>query len=110
VARLAEVEPGPDDRGLQRRQLVLERGLDRGGEPAGGLHHDVDHEDPAVEPQLAGLPVEVGDGLLDVVGGARAHAAAVVEDAVHGGFADSGLAGDFPDRVGVGHAAVLMDF
>ena len=108
VARLAEIEPRPHDRGPQRRKLLLQRGLDRGGEPVRGLHHDVDHEHPAGQPQLAALLVQVGDGLPDVVDGARAHAAAVVEDAVHGGLAHAGLAGDLADRVRVGHAAILM--
>jgi hypothetical protein len=33
----------------------------------------------------------------------------VVEDAVHGGLADTGLAGDLPDGVRMRHGAVLMD-
>jgi hypothetical protein len=57
-----------------------------------------------------GLLVQIGDGLPDVVDGARAHAAAVVEDPVHRGLADSGLTRYLPDRVGVGHATFLMDF
>jgi hypothetical protein len=88
---------------------VLERRLDRGGEPGGRLHHDVDHEYPAVEPQLAGLPVQIGDGLPDVVDGARAHAAAVVEDSVYRGLADPGLTRYLADWEGVGHVAFLMD-
>jgi len=55
-------------------------------------------------------PVEIGDGLPDVVHRARAHATAIVEDAVHGGLAHSGLAGDLPDGIGMSHAVVLMDY
>src|SRR6185437_11712613 len=84
---------------------MLQGGLDRGGEPVRRLHHDVDHEHPAVEPQLAALAIQVGDGLPDVVDRARADAAAIVQDAVHGGLAHAGLAGDLPDRVGMGHDA-----
>src|SRR5689334_17021539 len=84
---------------------MLQGGLDRGGEPVRRLHHDVDHEHPAVEPQLAALAVQVGDGLPDVVDRTRADAAAIVQDAVHGGLAHAGLAGDLPDRVGMGHDA-----
>src|SRR6478735_7666814 len=90
------------------REFRLQRGLDRGGEPVRGLHHDVDHEYPAGQPQLAALLVQVGDGLPDVVDGARADAAAVVEDTVHGGLAHAGLPGDVADRVRVGHTAILM--
>src|SRR5260370_9344031 len=102
MALLPEVEPRAYDRGPQRRQFVLERGLDRGGETAGRLHHDVDHEDTAVEPQLAGLPVQIGDGLLDVFDGARPHAAPCVEDPRTWGRADAGLARSLPYLVGHG--------
>ena len=55
-------------------QFVLERGLDRGGEPGGRLHHDVDHETRTTSLTAlalarcftdAGLP----DGVLSVLAG-----------------------------------------
>jgi hypothetical protein len=33
----------------------------------------------------------------------------MVQDPVHGGLAETGLAGDLPDRVGVRHEAILTD-
>ena len=59
------------------------------GEPLRGLHHDVDHECAAGQPQLCALPVQVGDGLLHFSDGARTHPAAVVEHPVDGALAQA---------------------
>ena len=55
------------------------------------LHDEVDHEGPATEPQLGPLPVEVGDGLLDLADRALPDAAAAVQHPVDGGLAEAGL-------------------
>jgi hypothetical protein len=98
---LAQVEPGPEDGGPQGGQLGFQCRAHGGGEAGRGLHHDVDEERAAGEADLGALPVELGDRLLDGLGGAGPHAAAAVEHAVDGGLADARLPGDLPQRVRV---------
>ncbi len=104
---LAQVEPGPEHRGPQRRELGLQRPADRAGEPRGGLHDDVDEERAAGEADLRALPVEVVDRLVDGLRGARPHPAAAVEHPVDGRRADAGLAGDLAQRVRMAHPRLL---
>ena len=55
------------------------------------------------EADLGALPVQVGDGLLDLPRGALPDAAPAVQDPVDGGLAQARLTCDFPDREGVAH-------
>jgi hypothetical protein len=77
--------------------------LHGGIEPTGGVGHDVDHEPPPGQLQLEALRLEVPDGLADLTGRALTRSGPVMEDAVHRRLANPGLAGDFSDRMGVGH-------
>src|ERR1035437_3259017 len=105
AALLPEIEPGSNHGRPQRRQLGLQRGLDRRGEPVRGLHDHVDQECAAVQSKLAALPVQVGDGLPHVAHGAGAHPWSVVENPVDGGFTEPRLTGDLPDRIRMSHAS-----
>jgi hypothetical protein len=67
------------------------------------LHDDVDEESAAGEPQLAPLPVQVGDGLSHVAHGAGSHTRTVVEHPVDGGLAQACLPSDLPDRIRMPH-------
>jgi hypothetical protein len=98
------VEARAQHRRVQGRQFGLQRRADGRGEAFGCLHDDVDHERPADEPDLGALPVQVGDGLVDLPRGALAHASPAVQDPVDGGLAQSRLTCDLTDREGVAHA------
>ena len=56
---LAEVIAGAEDRGPQRRHLVLERNPHRLGEAVRRLHDDVHDKLPAREAGLLALPLQV---------------------------------------------------
>ncbi len=89
---------------MQGRQLGLQCGADRRGEALGCLHHDVDHERPADEPDLRALPVQVGYRTAYLPRGALPHPAPAVEHPVDGRLAQPRLTSDLPDREGVAHA------
>ncbi len=95
-AGLTEMEARPYESGMQRGQFGFECVPYRGGEPLRSLHHDVDHEGAATEPDLALLAVQVLDGFVHLPDGALRHVAPLVEDAVDRGRAQSGLPGRFP--------------
>ncbi len=100
---LPEVEARAHHRRVQRGQFGLQGGPYGGAEPLGGLHHDVDHEGTADQPDLGALPVQVGDGLLDLPRGALPHPSPGVEHPVHRGLAQTCLTCDLTDRERVAH-------
>ena len=106
-AGVLKVEPRADDRGSQVRQLRLERPPHCRREPWWRLHHEVDEERPSSDTQLARLPVELGDRLLDLRHGALPHARSPVEHTIDGRQAQAGLLGDLAHSVRMGHVARL---
>ena len=97
------MEPRPQHRRGERRQLGLHRGAEGIGEPFRRLHDHVDEVAPAVEAQLGALFIQVRDGLHDLGAGVLPDARTVVEHAVDGRLAQPRLLGDLTDLVPVPH-------
>ena len=110
IALLLQMESSADQRRSQVRQRGLQRDSHRRGESPRRLHDEVDEIGATGQANLIALPVEFGDGLPDLVGRARAHAGAAVQDPVDGRLAQPGLLGDLADAVAVRHGRSLMGF
>jgi hypothetical protein len=102
---LAEVEPRPEGGRAHQGQLGLQRRPHWRGEPGGRLDDQVEEEGPSGQPHRGALPVQIGDGALDFVDGARPYPAAGVEHSVDSRLGQACLMGDVADRVRMRHVA-----